>query len=86
MKRGALSLAKAQIEGGVPWGEIVMGRNSLYVCQKCGGEYHIVNGRDPCAFCDGCKDAVLDVLATTIVKINDAQVRLRKSMSARAKR
>lgn len=67
-RRTALSLAKAQLEGGVQWGEIIMGTCSLFVCQKCGDEYHLTDGLDPAAFCNDCKDAVLDTLARAVFK------------------
>jgi hypothetical protein len=66
-RKNVLTLAKAQLEGGVPWGEIIIGHNSLFVCQKCGTEYHVSSDLDPCAFCNGCKDAVLDMLAEAVV-------------------
>lgn len=70
-KRSARFYAKAQLEGGVPWGEVWMGGpGSLFVCQKCGGEYHLSDGGDPCAFCDGCKDEVLDILAEALLALS----------------
>jgi hypothetical protein len=60
--------AEAQLSGGVPWGEIVLGSSSLYVCQKCGGEYHLADGCEPCAFCNDCKDDVLSILSEALLK------------------
>ncbi len=80
MKRAKtpLQLAKAQYAGGVPWGEVWLGRCSLFVCQGCGGEYHLRDGEEPCAFCDDCKNDVLDVLAEAIVKAAKSKPRRKR--------
>ncbi len=62
-----LRLARAQLAGGVPWGEVVVGRCSLFVCQKCDEEYHLRGDAEACAFCDDCKDDVLAILAEAVV-------------------
>ena len=67
--KSALRLATAQIEGGAPWGEVVMGRCSYFICQNCGTEYRVSDGLDPCAFCNDCKDEVLDTLAQAVVDL-----------------
>lgn len=70
-RASALELARAQLAGGKPWGEIIIGTCSHYVCRKCGGEYRIDDGMDPCAFCNLCKDEVLDAFARAIVKLKE---------------
>lgn len=63
MSATVLSLAKAQLAGGV-------GHSSSWsccTCRNCGIEYRIEDGLDPCAFCDDCKDTVLDRLAKKVV-------------------
>ena len=66
-RRTAAWYAKAQLEGGVPWGDIVLGESSLFVCQKCSCEYHLAEGLEPCAFCNDCKDDVLSILAEALI-------------------
>jgi len=66
--RHALTYAKLQLAGGVTWGETILGETSLFVCQECHQEYHLRDGFDPSAFCDGCKDTVLDILAKAVLK------------------
>lgn len=65
-RQSALFYAKAQLEGGVPWGEAWMGRYSIFICQKCHTEGHVDPELDPCAFCNTCKDEVLDILAEAV--------------------
>ncbi len=61
----ALTLAKAHLASAVANGD----GSNFYVCQKCHDEFHVIYGdRDPCAFCNDCKDAVLDVLAKAVIK------------------
>jgi hypothetical protein len=43
--------------------------SSICECQYCGDAFHIKDGLDPCAFCDDCKDAVLDLFAKHITKV-----------------
>ena len=69
MARSAFRLAQAQLDGGVPWGRSSHWRCSLFVCQRCGGEYHLRDGNDPCAFCDDCKNDVLDILAVRLISL-----------------
>jgi len=66
-KKTALFLAKAQLEGGVPWGEVIIGTSHLFICQMCGTESRVSEGLDPCAFCNSCKDEVLDILAKAVL-------------------
>ncbi len=66
----ALTLAKLQLAGGQPWGEVIVGTCTLFVCRKCGTEYQVTDGLDPCAFCDDCKEEVLDALAKALIKAN----------------
>lgn len=65
--RSPLQLAQAQLAGGVLF-------DGQMVCQLCGHAVTVKAGLDPCAFCNGCKDAALDVLAETIVAMK-AQLR-----------
>lgn len=81
-RKTALQLAKAQLAGGVSWGEIVIGTSSHFVCQKCGGEYHLRCDAEPCAFCDDCKDDVLAILAEAVV-LKTTKVNRRVSKEAR---
>lgn len=71
-RRSPLTYAKLQLAGGVPWGEVIVGQCSLYVCQKCRTEYHLDDGTDSCAFCNDCKDHVLDTLAARVVVLEAA--------------
>lgn len=68
-KRTALQLAKSQLAGGVPWGEVILGRCSLFVCQLCGVEFRVDAELEPCAFCNDCKDEALDRLAESVVAL-----------------
>ena len=70
-RKTVLGLAKAQLAGAIAWGEswpiTDRRRTSLLVCQKCGKEFHVHLELDPCAYCDRCKDDVLDMLAEAVV-------------------
>ena len=79
-KKTVLYYAKAQLEGGVPWGQPFFpgGRTSIYICQKCSAEMHIDHELDPCAFCNSCKDAVLDMLAEAVIAAAKKTTRKRK--------
>lgn len=68
MARTALSLARAQLNGGQPWGDVIIGDCSHFVCRNCGTEYRVSSGLDPCAFCNDCKDEVLDAMAKALVR------------------
>jgi hypothetical protein len=61
----AFKLARAQLAGGVPadFGD------RLCICQRCGDDINILVGLDACAFCNGCKDAVLDALAAKLLSL-----------------
>ena len=65
-RRTARQLASAQFAGGVPVGNVIASE-TLFVCQKCGDEYRLRSGGEPCAFCDGCKDDVLTILARAVL-------------------
>lgn len=70
MGKTALALAKQQLAGGMPWGSCgwrAGSGSSLFVCRNCKGEYRVEDGLDPCAFCNSCKDEVLDKLANAII-------------------
>jgi len=84
--RTAFDLAKAQLAGGHPWGEIIMGSSSICVCQHCGVEFHVTAGLEPCAFCNDCKDAVLEKLAEALVKFERMAPRREQSRERRKRR
>jgi len=62
-RRTVVFFAKAQLEGGVASEE----GSRWFICQKCGDEVHVKLELDPCAFCNDCKDEVLDMLAEAVV-------------------
>ncbi len=69
MKR-PLTYAKAQLEGGIPAADNFFGgRATIFTCQKCGTDVHTDAELDPCAFCNDCKDVVLDILAAEVVRL-----------------
>jgi hypothetical protein len=65
MKRTPLQLAEAQLDGGEALDDGFP--SNRCVCQNCGVEFCRAYGLGPCAFCNGCKDIVLDHLAKTVV-------------------
>lgn len=60
----AFELARAQLAGGVS----ADFDDHLCTCQRCGDDVNVTIGLEPCAFCNGCKDAVLDILATRLLE------------------
>ena len=84
--KSVLQLARAQLDGGVPWGETVFGTTTLCVCQHCGGEFRVTAELEPCAFCNDCKDAVLDKLAVGLIRFAPKPRRRSKLPEARVRR
>ncbi len=73
--KSAVQLARAQLDGARRWGETWVGSSSICVCRKCDCEFHVTAECDPCAFCNDCKDEVLDILAVRLVSLLPARKR-----------
>lgn len=80
-KHTVLTYAKMQLDGAEAWGDDIFGTGtSLFVCRKCREECHVDSEFDPCAYCNDCKDAVLDMLAEAVV---NAATKTRRARSKR---
>ena len=77
-QKTVFQLAHAQLEGGVRY-DAWHGA----VCQHCGREFPLAPGLDPCAFCNDCKDIVLDKLATGLIRFERMAPRTERSKRVR---
>lgn len=82
-KKTVKQLALAQLNGGVAWGETLVGASTICVCQHCGGEFSVSADCEPCAFCDRCTEQVLDKLAAGVIRFASASKKTRKQRSGR---